>query len=412
MNYFPALVLAGVIFLIAMRGRWKGYKIWHIMAIGAMLVVFSGYFSPIQALESINLDVMFFLFGMFVVGEALEESGYLGQLASWLYSRGRSVDHIVLLTLFGIGLASALLMNDTLAIVGTPLMLYLASKNKINSKLLLLTLAFAITIGSAMSPIGNPQNLLIAVEGHVDNPFVTFASYLLIPTMINLFVAYIWLKILFKKEFEKPATVDNVIIIKDERLANLCKVSLFLLVFLIFLKIILVSTGSGIDFKLTYIALVSSAPLLIFGHKRQKLLRNVDWGTLIFFATMFILMAAVWESGILQSIISNMNFGLLTIAAILILSVVLSQVMSNVPLVALYLPLIVGLGASTKELMALAAGSTIAGNLLIIGAASNIIIIQNTEKRGHKCFSFLEFAKVGIPLAAMNLFIYWIFLSL
>lgn len=401
-----------MIFAIAMRGRWTGYKIWHVMAIGAMLVVFSGYFSPLQALSAINLDVMFFLFGMFVVGEALERSGYLGQLAAWLYGRGRKVDHIVLLTLFGIGLASALLMNDTLAIIGTPLMLYIASKNRVDGKLLLLTLAFAITIGSAMSPIGNPQNLLIAVEGGVDNPFVTFASYLLLPTLINLFIAYVWLRLLYRKEFDKPALLRTDVVIKDRHLAGLCKVSLILLVSLIAIKIILVTSGSSADIRLTYIALISAAPILLFGRNRREVLRGVDWGTLIFFAAMFILMAAVWESGLIQSAISSLGIGILSIAAILILSVMLSQVMSNVPLVALYLPLIVSMGASTKEMMALAAGSTIAGNLLIIGAASNIIIIQNAEKRGHKGFGFLEFAKVGAPLTLMNVIVYWIFLSI
>ncbi|MDD4307596.1 MAG: anion transporter [Thermoplasmata archaeon] len=395
-----------------MRGRWTGYKIWHVMAIGAMLVVFLGYFSPLQALAAINLDVMFFLFGMFVVGEALERSGYLGQLAAWLYGRGRKVDHIVLLTLFGIGLTSALLMNDTLAIIGTPLMLYIASKNRVDGKLLLLTLAFAITIGSAMSPIGNPQNLLIAVEGGVGNPFVTFASYLLLPTLINLFVAYVWLRMLYRKEFEKPAALRADIVIKDRHLAGLCKVSLILLVSLIAVKIILVTAGSGADIRLTYIALISAAPILLFGRNRREVLRSVDWGTLIFFAAMFILMAAVWNSGLIQSAISSVGMGILSIAAILVLSVMLSQVMSNVPLVALYLPLIVSMGASTKEMMALAAGSTIAGNLLIIGAASNIIIIQNAEKHGHQGFRFLEFAKVGAPLTLMNVLVYWIFLSI
>jgi len=410
MNWFPAIVLAGVIFLIAMRGRWTGYKIWHVMAIGAMLVVFSGYFSPVQALESINLDVMLFLFGMFVVGEAMEESGYLNRLAAMLYSHGKTVNHMVLLTLFGVGTASALLMNDTLAIIGTPLMLYLASKNRIDSKLLLMTLAFAITIGSTMSPIGNPQNLLVAVGGGVDNPFLTFGRYLLVPTLVNLFIAYLWLRYVYRKEFNRPATMDKDIVVRDPHLAGLCKVSVGIMLALIALKIILVSTGSGMDFPLTYIALASAAPILFFGRSRAKIIRNVDWGTLIFFAAMFILMSAVWDSGIVQNALSEIGINLLSVGAILVVSVLLSQVMSNVPLVALYLPLLLTWGASTRELMALAAGSTIAGNMLIIGAASNIIIIQNAEKHRKKAFGFMEFAKAGIPLTVMNIAVYWFFL--
>jgi Na+/H+ antiporter NhaD/arsenite permease-like protein len=61
--------------------------------------------------------------------------------------------------------------------------------------------------------------------------------------------------------------------------------------------------------------------------------------------------------------------------------------------------------------MALVAGSTIAGNFLIIGAASNLIILQNAEARGNRAIGFMEFARVGAPLTIMNLAVYWLFLT-
>jgi Na+/H+ antiporter NhaD/arsenite permease-like protein len=76
--------------------------------------------------------------------------------------------------------------------------------------------------------------------------------------------------------------------------------------------------------------------------------------------------------------------------------------------VTLYLPILIQAGASIKEMMALAAGSTIAGNFLILGAASNVIIIQNAEKRGQTITS-LEFAKIGIPMTIVNILVYWLF---
>jgi Na+/H+ antiporter NhaD/arsenite permease-like protein len=69
-------------------------------------------------------------------------------------------------------------------------------------------------------------------------------------------------------------------------------------------------------------------------------------------------------------------------------------------------------GTVTRGFMALAAGSTIAGNLFILGAASNIIIIQNAEKKSHQTITFWDFAKVGIPLTILNTVIYWLFLSI
>ena len=102
---------------------------------------------------------------------------------------------------------------------------------------------------------------------------------------------------------------------------------------------------------------------------------------------------------------------MLSKSSIMLLSVLLSQLISNVPLVALYLPMLIKTGASIREIMALAAGSTIAGNLTILGAASNVIIIQNAEAKSGYSITFLEFIKAGIPITIVNVAVYWMFLS-
>ena len=405
------IILLIVFALIAVRqvGRVR-LQIWQVMLLGALAVLLTGQISPIDALESINVDVILFLFGMFVVGEALEESGYLAYLSYRLFRRARSRDHIILLILFGIGGASALLMNDTLAIIGTPVVLILAKKNKMPSKLLLLTLAFAVTIGSVMSPIGNPQNLLIAVNGNLANPFVTFLRYLLLPTVVNLFLAFVLLKFFFKNDLGHASLNHSEEQIKDVKLARLCKISLTAIGVLIITKVAIVTFSPTIDFRLTYIALIAAFPILAFSNKRINIARRVDWYTLIFFASMFVLMQSVWISGFFQSIIAGLNINITSVTMILAISVVLSQLISNVPLVALYLPMLTHAGASTGQMIALAAGSTIAGNLFILGAASNVIIIQNAEKKAGETITFLEFAKIGIPLTIINILVYQTFL--
>jgi Na+/H+ antiporter NhaD/arsenite permease-like protein len=121
-------------------------------------------------------------------------------------------------------------------------------------------------------------------------------------------------------------------------------------------------------------------------------------------------MESVWQSGFFQNLITNCSIDMTNIAVIIVISVIVSQLISNVPLVALFLPLIISAGAGSKELMALAAGSTIAGNLFILGAASNIIIIQHAEKENKgQSITFLEFAKIGIPLTIMNILVYLLF---
>ncbi len=404
----PALALAAVLVLIAVR-QVGGIKlqIWQIMSIGALAVVLSGSISPVDALSSINLDVMIFLAGMFIIGEAMHESGYLLHLSYKLFCRAKTLDQLLLLILFGIGILSALLMNDTLAIIGTPLVLYFSRIHNVSPKLLLLSLAFAVTTGSAMSPIGNPQNLLIAINGDLTNPFLSFLSYLFLPTIINLFLAYLLLRVFFKGQFCSMPLNHRQEPLSDRKLALISKISFALLIVLVLVKIVSVLLGVGGQFNLTYIALISALPVLIFSPRRIEIMRKIDWPTLVFFAAMFVLMESVWTSGLSQSLLADTELDLKSIPSILALSVLLSQLISNVPFVALYQPLLAG--ASVEDLMALAAGSTIAGNLFILGAASNVIIIQNAERSG-ETLTFLEFAKVGIPLTAVNVLVYWLFL--
>ena len=166
---------------------------------------------------------------MFIVGEALVESGYLSHIAYRLFKRVKSTDQLLLAVLFGMGLASAFLMNDTIAIIGVPVVLLLAKQCRAPPKLMLLTLAFAVTIGSAMSPIGNPQNVLVAIEGNVANPFVTFFRFLLLPTMLNLFLAFILLRFFYKKDLQKCVIDHSEEPVKDHKLARLSKISLVLI---------------------------------------------------------------------------------------------------------------------------------------------------------------------------------------
>lgn len=406
------LVLGGVFLLIAVRqiGRFK-LQIWQAMLGGALAVLVLGELSPAAALRAINPDIMLFLFGMFVVGQALDESGYLTHLSFRLFRRARTADQLLVLVVFGAGLASALLMNDTLAIIGTPVMLHLARKHRLPSKFLLQALAFAVTIGSVMSPIGNPQNLLIALNGPVANPFVTFLKYLFAPTLINLALTCLVLKLFYRGHLVNGALAHPPEEIRDLPLARLCRISLVLTLALILAKIAVVMTALPADFRLTYIALAGALPLLLFSPKRLTLVRRIDWPTLIFFAAMFVLMESVWQAGFFQTLLAKLRAPVTSLRMILGVSVVLSQFISNVPLVALYLPLLTQAGAVTKHLVSLAAGSTIAGNFLILGAASNVIIIQNAESQAGETLTFWQFARVGIPLTALNLAVYWFFLA-
>jgi len=403
------LILLGVFVLTALRqvGSLR-LQIWQVMTFGALLVLLLGEISPEEALGAINIDVLLFLFGAFCVGEALNRSGYLAWLGSRIVSRARNTDQLVLLVLFSTGLLSAILMNDTLAIMGTPLVLQFSRKYVVSPKLMLFALAFGITTGSVMSPIGNPQNLLIAIDGNLDAPFVTFLRSLALPTFICLIIAYAILKLFFRQEFGKSALVHSEEIITDPELAKISKTALSLMLILIVCKVFLVEFLPAWDFSLSLLALISASPVLLFSRRRIEILKSIDWATLVFFVSMFVLMESVWISGTCQELLDRLSPQLGSVPMILALSIGISQLISNVPFVALYLPAM-GNAVSQGQLMALAAGSTIAGNLLILGAASNVIIIQNAEKEG-ETLSFIEFSRIGLLITFLDAIIYFIFL--
>ena len=371
---------------------------------GALSVLITGQISLPDALHAINIDVMLFLFGMFIVGEALVESGYLSTLSHRFFSYARTPGKMIFFLLFGIGFLSALLMNDTLAIIGTPLVLGLATKFRISPKLMLLSLAIAITTGSVMSPIGNPQNLLIAVNSGMDTPFVTFSLSLLIPSLISLGVAFILLRFYFRRDFSTRVLDYDPILPVDNKRFFPVKCSLAIILILGAANIIVSLYGGKLLVPLPLIALCAAVPVILLGTDRVRLLKNIDWFTLVFFAAMFVLMESVWQTGFFQSFVDPSM--VTSIPMILLTSAIISQFISNVPFVALFQPMIMQTGGTTAQLMALAAGSTIAGNLTILGAASNVIIIQNAEKQG-ETLTFFEFAKVGVPLTVLQLVVYW-----
>ncbi|ROR35188.1 SLC13 family permease [Inmirania thermothiophila] len=380
--------------------------IWQVMAAGAAAAVLTGAIGPAQALRAIDLEVIAFLAGMFLIGEGLARSGLLQAGAHALLARTRSADGLVLGVVLTSGVASALLMNDTLAVVGTPLALHLAREHRLPPRLLLLALAYGITTGSVMSPIGNPQNLLIATQAALPQPFLAFLAGLGPATLLALLLAWLVLRLAFPGDFRTGPLTLRPVVVSDRRLALLAAFSMAILVVLVLGRIALAASGLAAPLPLGAMALVAAAPLLA-SPRRRELIRGIDWHTLLFFACLFIVVAAAWRSPLVRAGVEAIAGPARTPAAVLAVSAGLSQVLSNVPLVALYLPLLHGAG--TETLLALAAGSTVAGNLLFLGAASNVIIVQRAARAGQRLRQ-RDFVRAGAPLTLLQLLLYWAFL--
>ena len=402
MNLTAVGILAVVFLLIMVRrvGKFR-LPIWGIMIAGALAALLFQTISIPSAISAVQLDVIAFLFGMFVFGAALDKSGLLHSVVLRGFTKAKNKRQVMLIFMITTAAAAALFMNDTVAVIGAPLAMFCAAKFGIPVVRMLLALCFAVTFGSAATPIGNPQNLLIALSG-VPDAFVTFAIYLVVPSVLCLFISY---KFLARGISSEAVVMDKSDDVFDDRLSSICKISFVLILLAVAARI--VGSFFGYEVSFIWIAAAGALPLLLFSSKRLELLKSVDYCTLIFFVSMFILMEAVWESGVLQVLLPESLT--VSIPVMVTAGAVVSQFVSNVPFVLMVLPLLETAAASVPLYMAASAGCTAAGALTILGAASTIIIIQRAEKEGES-LSFLTFLKSGIPitLAAVVIYSVWI----
>ena len=402
MNLTAVGILAVVFLLIMVRrvGKFR-LPIWGIMTAGALAALLFQTISISSAISAVQFDVIVFLFGMFVFGTALDKSGLLHSVVLRGFTKAKNKRQVMLIFMITTAAAAALFMNDTVAVIGAPLAMFCAAKFGIPVVRMLLALCFAVTFGSAATPIGNPQNLLIALSG-VPDAFVTFAIYLVMPSVLCLFISY---KFLARGISSEAVVMDKSDDVFDDRLSSICKISFVLILLAVAARI--VGSFFGYEVSFIWIAAAGALPLLLFSSKRLELLKSVDYCTLIFFVSMFILMEAVWESGVLQVLLPESLT--VSIPVMVTAGAVVSQFVSNVPFVLMVLPLLETAAASVPLYMAASAGCTAAGALTILGAASTIIIIQRAEKEGES-LSFLTFLKSGIPitLAAVVIYSVWI----
>ncbi|MGA2664501.1 MAG: anion transporter [Nitrososphaerales archaeon] len=417
---YAALVLRNV-------GRKSAVPIWMIFLAGAAAMVLSGSIGVPEAYAAVNLQVIVFLFSMFVLVTALEISGALEAFASGLLRRARRPQDVLYLSFFGFAFLSMVLMNDTIALMGTPIVITIARKTRMPVQPLLLTLAFAVTIGSAATPMGNPQNLLVAVTSGLEAPVLQFAYFLLIPVLIDLALTALLLRVIFRRDLEKVSTPiatgaeeegeasprDP----RDPRLARKATAAVVLTMAGILLVNVVAIFGVQEPFGISEVSFFGAVLLLVISGRGREILERLDWGILVLFAGLFVLMQAVSDNGIISLAAGylppiSVGHPAAATSSILVSSVVLSQVLSNVPMVALYVPLMKTLGFTASSAYAwatLAAGSTLAGNLTLLGAASNLIVAQGAERQGHR-LGFLEFMKVGVLVTALDVAVLYAYL--
>jgi len=407
-----SLVVSLLIFALIAARQWlpPGLRIWHIMVAGAVVLLATGEIAPRAAFAAVDWNVVAYLFGVFSIAAALYDTGISHAIGARL-ARYPSDGHPFAAFILVAALCAAVLTNDAAAVIGTPIALMLARARGWPPVVPLVALCAAVTVGSMATPIGNPQNILVATTGALPNPLLAFLLWLGLPALASLAFAWLWLRRHHRRLPAGARPFDALLPPPREApRAWPAHLATGLLVLLVVADSVLRAADAGVAIPYGVASLVACLPVYLFGKGRLGVFRAVDWPTLAFFVAMFVVTGALLDSGSLQALLGSLQARLGEPDITAAIAFAGSQVFSNVPLVQIYLQLLPE--HELANLMMLAGISTLAGNLFIISAASNVIVVQQAERYGQHPFHFWQFARIMLPITLASLLVTWAWVTL
>ncbi len=396
-----ALIFCLTYFVVAV-GHLPGFRLDRAGAalLGASLMVAFGPLTLEEAYGAINLDTIVLLLGMMIVVANLKLSGFFALANAWVAKRA----HRPLTLLLGVtlvsGVLSAVLVNDTVCLMLTPLVAQLAKDQRRNPVPYLLAVAMASNIGSTATITGNPQNIMIGSFSQI--PYLRFAEALTPISAMGLAVLVAALALAFPGEFLRGGRLDASPPQPAIRPGMLWKS--------------LVATGGMIAaFFLgqppAKVAIVAGALLLVTRRlKPARVYREIDWSLLVLFAGLFIVVAGLEKAVLSPDLVARAgSLHLQSVPVLAGVAAVLSNILSNVPAVLVLRPFITALPDATTGWLALAMASTLAGNFTILGSVANLIVVQSARSQRIE-IGFWPYFRVGAPvtLITIALGIFWL----
>jgi Na+/H+ antiporter NhaD/arsenite permease-like protein len=365
-------------------------------------------FSFAQAITYIDWNVIFLIMGMMMIIAVVEDTGIFHWLAYHAYRISGGKMWILLPVLMLItGISSAFLDNVTTMLLMTPITVQIALTLNISPLVLLIPEVFASNVIGVSTLIGTPTNILIGSFGNISfNDFLVNLTPGVLLAFIGLTI-YSWFT--YRNELEGEKSGSPVLLEKLEERGkitnpkNLSKagwIGAGMMVLFIY--------GEKIHLLPSVTALIGSAALLIWIRPNiEEMIGAVDWTTLVFFMSLFIVVGSIQEVGLISIIatqIGNLIGSNLILAMIVVtwFSALLSMIIANIPFTAAMLPVIGYLTiiipeADSKVLFyCLSIGAAMGGNGSLIGASANMITAGIAERAGYK-ISYKYFLKKGLP---------------
>ncbi len=388
-------------YLVFAIGKFPGMKIDRPGAaiVGAVLMVAFGIVRPDQALRFIDFKTIVLLFSMMLIVAYLRLAGFFDWITQIVLTRLKP-RHLLPMVIFTCGLLSAFFVNDIVCLVMVPFVLSATAKMRVKPLPYLLAVATASNVGSVATITGNPQNMLIGSYSGIS--YRSFLLNLGPVALAGLLLDWLVLHWIFSRsglrdpEMAVPApapSVDTTQLMKPG------------------IVVVLVLAGFLAGVPPAMMAALGAAIMLVTRSRDPQLVyQQVDWGVLVFFVGLFVIVGGAEESGLVGLLLQSVHPGRLQSAGFFTLAVAgISNLVSNVPAVMLLKSAVPGFANPRTGWLILAMASTLAGNLTITGSVANIIVVERSKPE--LTISFRDYFTVGLPITVLSLLFGWVWLT-
>ena len=385
---------------------------------GAMVLILTGVMSADKALSYIDFNTIGVLVGMMIFVAIVRRSGMFEYIAV----RAAKAVHgdpwkiMVAFTLIT-AVLSAILDNVTTVLLVGPMSIAIARMLKIDPVPFLMGQILASNVGGTATLIGDPPNIMIGSAAHLS--FMDFLENTGFAVLFILVVLILLMKIVYEKKIEL-GTVDTGAIEKldpSKSITNRALMKKGIIVLICVIVGFMFHDKLGIESSV--IALTAAAVMLIIGREDvNEAIQDVEWTTILFFMSLFVVVGGLTETGIIKELASKIidatnGHPMVTMLVLLWASALLSSILDNIPFVATLIPLILAMQADgidvTSFWWAISLGACLGGNGTMIGASANVVLSDISTKHGYP-ITFKSYLKVGMPFMLLSIVISTVFL--
>jgi Na+/H+ antiporter NhaD/arsenite permease-like protein len=384
-------------YLVFALGKFPGLKIDRpgMAIIGAVLMVAFRIVPASEALRLIDFGTIVLLFSMMLLVGYLHLAGFFDWVTEHVIANLQP-RHLLPAVIFMTGILSAFFVNDIVCLVLVPFVLLATRRMGLKPLPYLLAVATSANIGSVATITGNPQNMLIGSFSGIS--YRDFLLHLGPVALIGLFLDWLIIRRLCSAELavtEPKATGSAVPPAATDHLRKPA----------IVIAIVLVGFIGGVPPAM--MAAVGAAIMLITRTRNPRLVYDeVDWGLLVFFIGLFLIVGGAENAGLTRYLFDFANrFNLQNAGIFTTTTAILSNIVSNVPAVMLLKTLVPGFTDPHTGWLLLAMASTLAGNLTITGSVANLIVVERAHDEVQ--IGFWDYSRVGIPVTLVTLAVGW-----